>query len=305
MKLALSAILLDMACSAATLESMENDLSVHTLITKYLNWCGKHRSPRTLEWYTGHLDNFLAHLGEAKDGPATNLKPYNVIEWIDAQTGWGDNYSRGAIVAVQRAYNWAEELGYIESTPLKKIKKPPAKRRETFMTPEDFEQILGHLKASDPFRDLFLFVWHTGCRPQEARHIEPRHVQLEHERIVFPAEESKGKRSKRIIYLQGVSLEIIQRLIAEDRAGKLFLNNRGTPWTKFAICNRFHRLSQKTGKRMFCYAARHGFGTRKLIQGHDHLTVAAIMGHTDGSMLAKVYSHVDKDVAHMKRALVD
>ena len=33
--------------------------------------------------------NFLDHLGDAKDWPAADLKPYHVIEWIDAQTGWG------------------------------------------------------------------------------------------------------------------------------------------------------------------------------------------------------------------------
>ena len=284
---------------------METAPTVHTLIAKYLTWCDKHRSPRTLEWYTGHLDNFLAHLGEAKDTPAVELKPYHVIEWIDAQTGWGDNYSRGAIVAVQRSYNCACEMGYLPATPLKGLKKSPAKRRETYMTPDDFRVILGLLAESDPFRDFFVFVWMTGCRPQEARHIEPRHVELDNERIVFPAIESKGKRSKRIIYLQGETLEIIRRLMAGRAEGKLFRNKRGGEWTKFAVCNRFHRISQTTGKRMFCYAARHGFGTRKLIQGHDHLTIAALMGHTDGSMLAKVYSHVDQNDAHLKRALVD
>jgi integrase/recombinase XerC len=300
-----SAILLDITLRSATLESMETELTVHTLITKYLAWCGKHRDPRTLEWYAGYLDKFLCHLGDAKDSPATELKPYHVIEWVDAQSGWGDNYSRGAIVAVQRAYNWAEEMGYIAATPLRKIKKPPAKRRETYMTPDDFQVILGLLAETDPFRDFFLFVWLSGCRPQEARHIEPRHVELDKERIVFPALESKGKRSKRIIYLQGEALAIIQRLMAGREEGKLFRNKRGGEWTKFAVCNRFHRISQITGKRMFAYACRHGFGTRKLIQGHDHLIVAALMGHTDGSMLAKVYSHVDQNDAHLKKALVD
>jgi site-specific recombinase XerD len=56
---------------------------------------------------------------------------------------------------------------------------------------------------------------------------------------------------------------------------------------------------------MFAYASRHGWATRKLIQGHDHLTLATLLGHSDGSMLAKVCSHVDKDDAHLKRALVD
>src|SRR5438132_11574394 len=29
------------------------------LVYKYLTWCRKHRSPRTVEWYEGHLRGFL------------------------------------------------------------------------------------------------------------------------------------------------------------------------------------------------------------------------------------------------------
>jgi len=147
-------------------------------------------------------------------------------------------------------------------------------------------------------------VWHTGCRPQEDRNIEPRHVQLEHERMAFPAEESKCKRTNRVIYLLGVSLDIITRLM-QDRNdnGKLFRNRRGTLWTKFAICNRMHRLSMATGVKHSLYDARHGWATRKLIQGHDHLTLPVLLGHTVGSMLARVHSHLEKDEAHLKKAL--
>lgn len=281
-------------------------MEFHVLADKYLKWCEKHRAPRSVEWYKGHIDNFLKYLGDNSSIPASDLKPYHVSEWVDSNPTWGDTYKGGAIVAIKRVYNWAIELGYSDTNPVARLKKPQAKRREIFMTKEDFDEILSKLTINDPFRDLLQFVWATGCRPQEVRHIEPRHVDMVHERIVFPAEESKGKRSKRIIYLQGASLDIIKRLLADESSGgKLFKNNRGTAWTKYAICNRFHRLSKAMGKRLFCYAARHGFGTRKLIQGHDHLTVAALMGHTDGSMLAKVYSHVDKDTEHLKRALQD
>lgn len=283
---------------------MEN-ITFNDLSAKYLAWCQKHRAPRSTEWYQGHIENFLKFLADNSSIPASDLKPFHVSEWVDSHSTWGDTYKGGAIVAIKRLYNWAVELGYADINPIAKLKKPQAKRREIYMTPDDYQQILGLVKKGDPFRDLLLTVWLTGCRPQEVRHIEPRHVDLDKERIVFPAEESKGKRTKRIIYLHGEALEIIRRLMAEGRDGKLFLNNRGTPWTKYAVCNRFHRISKATGKRMFCYAARHGFATRKLTQGHDHLTVAALMGHTDGSMLAKVYSHIDQDTAHLKKALVD
>lgn len=273
------------------------------LATKYLAWCAIHRSPRSLEWYEGHIVNFLKYLGDKSAMNALELKPYHVSEWVDSRPKWGDTYKGGAIIAIKRVYNWAEELGYIDSNPIKKLKKPSAKRRDNPMKPEDYQNILSRLDENDPFRELLLFVWNTGCRPQEVRHIEPRHVNLERECITFPALESKGKRYPRTIHLQGESLAIINRLMQIRKEGKLFRNKRNSPWTKYALCNRMHRLSKATGRKMAMYDARHGFATRKLIQGHDHLTVAALMGHTDGSMLAKVYSHIDKDTTHLKKAL--
>lgn len=283
---------------------MENIITVNALIAKFSAWNSKHRAPRSCEWYANYLNSFLKYPSVA-DLPANALKPYHLTEWVDSKEGWGDNYKRGAIIAIQRVYNWSVEMGYLESTPLRKVPKPMAKRREIYMKPSDFEEILQNISETDSFRDFFVFAWLSGARPQEVRHIEPRHVELDKERIVFPAEESKGKRSKRIIYLQGATLEIITRLMGQTTEGKLFRNSRGTAWSKFAVCNRMQILSRIIGKRMFMYAARHGFGTRKLIQGHDHLTVAAIMGHSDGSMLAKIYSHVSDDEAHLKKALID
>lgn len=174
-------------------------MNIATLAEKYLAWCEKHRSPRTVVWYRGHLDGFLAHLGSPL--LVTELKPYHVVEWVDAHPAWGDTYKRGAIMAVQRACNWAGELGYIEDSPIKRIKKPAARRRDNPMSPDDFQAVLGFLAEGDPFRELLVFVWNTGVRPQEARHIEARHVQFDRERIVIPAEEAKGKRYPRIIYL--------------------------------------------------------------------------------------------------------
>ncbi len=279
-------------------------ITVHALVSKYSAWCVKHRSRGTATWYEGHHRSFLKHPGIGEILAAA-LKPYHVQEWVDSHDNWGCNHQRGAIIAVQRVYSWAIEQGYLETNPIQKMKKPGAKRREDYIKAEDYPLILKEIREGDPFREFFLFVWATGCRPQEARHIEPRHVELDKERIVFPAEESKGKRAKRIIYMQGVALEIITRLMGQYPDGKLFRNCRGVAWTKFAVCNRFLRISKILGKRLFAYGARHNFGTRKLLQGHDAITVATLMGHADATMLSKVYAHVSDDEAHLKRALAD
>jgi integrase len=177
---------------------MQTALSLASLVNKYLAWCCKHRSSVTTEWYEGHLAGFLSHMGAAGSIPVADLKPYHVVEWVDSHENWGDTSKRSGIVAVQRALNWAEEMGYIAMNPVKKVKKPPARRRDNPMMPEDFQVILARLREGDPFRDLFLFLWHTGCRPQEARHVEPRHVQIENQRIVILREDAKGKRHPRV-----------------------------------------------------------------------------------------------------------
>src|ERR1700722_20304329 len=100
---------------------METAPLLSALVDKYLAWCGKHRSPRTTQWYEGRLRGCLAHLGPASSMPAVELKPYHLVEWVDGHESWGDTYKRGGIVAVQRALNWAEEMGYLATNPVKKV----------------------------------------------------------------------------------------------------------------------------------------------------------------------------------------
>jgi integrase len=195
-------------------------------------------------------------------------------------------------VAVQRACNWAEQMGYIDATPLKRIAKPMARRRDNPMAPDDFQTILAWIEEGDPFGDLFLFFWHTGCRPQEARHIEPRHVDLERAVVVIPKEEAKSKRYPRFIHLHGPALEIVRRLMGVRAEGKLFQNTRGQPWTKYALCNRMYRLSRVAGVKKTAYDMRDGFCQRLLERNVNLTVVAELTGHTNAQMVSTFYSHM-------------
>jgi integrase len=176
-----------------------------------------------------------------------DLRPFHVVEWVDSHADWSPTSRRGAIVAVQRPFNWAEEMGHITISPVKKIEKPQPRRRENPITPDDFSAIIARYKDTDPFRDLLEFAWHSGCWPQEARQIEPRHVHLDAECIIIPKEEAKGRRRARVILLHGRALEIVKRLLTVRSAGKLFRNEDGEPWKRFAIVNRFDRLQVALG----------------------------------------------------------
>src|SRR5262249_50307881 len=153
------------------------------------------------DWYRDHIQSFLDFLPDAATLTVAGLKPFHVVEWADSHPDWSPAYRRGAIVAIQRPFNWAEELGYIAASPIKRIKKPQPQRRDRHITPEDFAVIVARYQQGDPFRDLLEFAWHSGCRPQEARQIEARHVHLEAESVVLPPTEAKGKRKARVILL--------------------------------------------------------------------------------------------------------
>lgn len=281
-------------------------LAFRGLTTKFLAWSAIHQEPRTTEYYENYAVMFLAHLGEAADKTAEEMKPYHVEEWVDSHhEEWGNNYKRGAVVTINRIFNWGVKSGHVSVNPIRSAHKPSAKRRETYMKPMDYDNILSKLSDTDPFKDVLVFTWIVGCRPQEVRHIEPRHVNLEGGYILFPANESKGKRTPRRIIMNDEAKSIIVKHMAKNPDGKVFRNTRNEAWTKFAVCNRMSRLSKLTGTKMTLYSIRHGFGTRKLKAGHGHLAIAATMGHSDGSMLAKIYSHISEDDEHLRTVLND
>jgi integrase len=282
----------------------KEELSVHLaveLIELFLQWTEKHRAPKTLEWYKEFLNGFVAWLPD-KHIPTDKLKPFHVHDWVDAHPDWSDACKRGAITAVQRAFLWAEKIGHIERTPIRYVEKPKAQRRDNPISAEDFATLLSHVKDEE-FKDLLNFSWESGCRPQEARHIEAKHVNAERGRIEFPPDEAKGKKRWRFIYLTEKAATIISRLMRERPQGKLLLNTRGRPWKNFALCNRFSKLKDKLGMQYAAYDLRHSFATRQLKNGTDPATVAALLGHVDATMLFRNYEHVSTDESHLQERL--
>jgi integrase len=63
------------------------------------------------------------------------------------------------------------------------------------------------------------------------------------------------------------------------------------------------QLASRHGTKWCLYHFRHSFATRMLEAGTDSLTVSALLGHADGAMLAKVYSHLSRNGAYLRNAV--
>lgn len=268
-------------------QEFENDQERNDAIVSYLR---KH--DKTYRWYRDHLKSFAQKVG--KRITVAELKPKHVLDWIKTRyKGKASNSTvHGAIRSVERAFNWSVKNRIIEISPIRGIEKPEPTRREIYITPEQFEEVLTKVKYK-PHREMMLILWHTGCRPEELCEADCEHVNLEQRRWKLPAMKSKGKKVQRVVYLNDPALEIVERNVRKYGAGAIFRNYYKKRWTPNAI--RCYIEDLDTGIEGFCpYALRHSFAQRALESGVDSLTVSALMGHRDLTMVARRYNSMTK-----------
>ena len=261
----------------------------------FMDWTQLHRAPRTYDFYKERIERFLKAVPNMQ---VTEIKPYHAQQWLDSYKDWSDGYKAGVVTSLKRMFNWAVKQGYIDRNPLNGLEKPDAPPRDQLISPQLFEEILSHVPNHN-FHDIARFVWFTGCRPEEAVIIEPRHYDAEHKRIVLPKNEAKGRKRARIIYLPDEALEIVQRNLNNT---PIFLNTKGRPWTAYAINCTFERVKKKMGVRFCMYALRHSFGNQSITKAGLSLEETAIaMGHRDTTMIYKVYGHLVDSPDHMQK----
>lgn len=277
-------------------EPIDAQVSTFTVFEQFLEWTKAQRAPRTYEWYQDHIQAFAKHI--KYDMPALNLRPYHLIQWTSKYPHWSPSFQRNSLRAIQRPFRWAQRMGLLTTNPLAFVEKPAAGRREVIVTPEEYPTLLPHI-YNDRFRDLIAAAWETGARPQELRRVEVRHVQLDNRRWVFPPSESKIKTRHRIIYLNDEALRLTHEALERVKEGPLFRNSRGRPWHPFAVGCQFRELKKRSGRRLCLYVFRHSFATRMLVAGVDPMTVATLLGHSDTSMLGKVYQHLCQRPDHL------
>lgn len=282
------------------------DFAVRALCNLFLAYSEANNSKATYTGYRCYLKSFSASI------PATlrvrDLKAHHVHNWLTRRypaTG-NTNTRHGAVCCVKRVFNWALDMEYLDKNPLARLKAPPTASRAVCPSKAQWDEVLTHFKPDDPFHDFLQFLLHTGCRPQEARLLEARHIEWQDERAHFEDGEVPGKKGERDIVLTDEALAILRKWALKNPEGPVFRNEDGNPWKPNALRCRLARL-QKTKKidfRVFCYAARHSVATEMLASGSSTGAVAAVLGHTDPTMVLTVYGrHIDKREKHLRECL--
>ena len=91
------------------------------ILDDFLDWCLKYKAKRTYDWYRNYLESFVRSL--PAELTMAQVKPYHVQQWVDGNSTWKTG-KRGAIIAVQRAFNWAVRMGLVTANPVRMLEKP-------------------------------------------------------------------------------------------------------------------------------------------------------------------------------------
>jgi len=285
-------------------EDLGEDPEVRKVIRTFLNWSQSNHAPGSHRFYRFYNESFMKSIRPSL--PLSELKKNHVLKWVDARfpkDTCSPSTRHAAVRAVQRALNWAaNDAEIIRTNPTEKIKKDKPNRRETYISLEQYQQVLTAIKRED-FRDLVEILRHTGCRPEEARKVTTKEFDRERRCWELPAGFTAKTKRARSIPLSDKAFELCCKWADRYAEGPIFRNRDGNPWRKGSLVERCARLRKKLGFPFVPYTFRHVFATDALERGVDPITVARIMGHKNLDMLNEYYSHIEQRSEHMRESV--
>jgi len=291
-----------MASDPANLPKPGNIL-VATVCDLFLDHSQKHHSIDTYKNYRHFLQSFIDNFGR---NLAVEVKPFHVTKWLDEHPRWIGG-RRHAVIAVKRAFSWADQQGILSPSPVRTLKAERVKRRTRVLTKSEIDEILSAIRDRQ-FREFMQAMLETGCRPSEVARVTAANVDLAMGVWAFGDHKTAKKtRKPRVVYLTPAMVELSRKLIAEYPTGPLFRGPRGkAAFTRQNIRCRFRRLREKLPhlSHFVCYNVRHTFATNALVNGVGIAQVAELLGHSSTEMVSQVYGHLAGQIAHLREAAV-
>jgi len=285
--------------------------TVADVIDAFLEWSQRHLAADTYRIHRYYCESLNDWCGDVL---ASAVKPLHVTGWIGRmmdpkrlleQPGarvWGETTAYNGRRVAFRVMNWAKDEGMLAANPLAGMKRPKPTTRRRAMTPDEFSKL--HKGAAPEFADLLFALYETGARPKEMR--ELRWEDVHGDRVVLAKHKTaKATGEPRVITLGDGMVKMLKRRRKARGEGHVFLNLKGKPWTMNAVRLQMRTLRAKLGLApdLCAYLARHGFGTRAILQGVDPLSVAKLMGHSSLEMVNSVYVHLSGEHKHLKDAV--
>jgi integrase/recombinase XerD len=289
------------------------------------------RSPNTLSWYRAILDRFCRYIESTAPGASVEQiglaearsfiqqLQCNTLRWQDHPTIKGSHGNlavttvRGYVRTLKVFWNWIADEGYIDHSPLLRLRQPRAPRKiiRTFTADEIRAMVASfNLEWPTDYRAyvMVLVFLDTGLRLSELAGLQLNAIDLANSHLRVTGKGSKervvpfGMHTRRALlhYLQNYRYNPLPHY-----ENHLFTTSSGTPMRPSAIQTMVRRLREQaaiTDARCSPHTFRHTFAKNYLLNGGDVFSLQRILGHTSLEIVRMYVNLVDSDVAHLYRA---
>lgn len=268
----------------------------------------QHLAPRTRELYVDLRDRLLIpRLGELH---LRRITPEAVQRLqVDLRnTGVGDEMVRKALVLLQSVMERAVEWGYVQTNPVKPVKKPRQGRKRAVrpLPPEIVEAIRAQLRQRDAA--LVSVMAYAGLRPSEALALRWGDVRqsvllVERALALGDVQPTKTRRLRSVRLLRPLKDDLREWRMASGRPDDeewVFPMRGGGAWTDTAYRNWRRRIFNPAAKAAGVsaprpYDLRHSFVSLLLAEGLSVVEIAEEVGNSP-SVSLNTYGHVIREL---------
>jgi integrase len=300
----------------------QNNL-VRTVFELYAQHLEKRNQLRSLKIFCEIAKHAVEDFGDVS---VSDLKLFHVEQFFERMSKprpdkwkrsqkWGQSYQAFALRALKAALNWGLKQELIVKHPLRalKIVAKSSRGEEAYVPGDVLARIIG--VSTQDFAGLLRFMSSTGCRPDEAYHVEARYYHPADKCVVFPGAPKEGEyawknatknseRVDRIIYLIDSVNEMVAERCKRYPKGRIFRNKLGRAWRAGMVGKSLRYYAAKLGVPVpTAYGLRHTFATDYLLAGGDIKILSDLMG-TSVRMIEKHYGHLQIDRKKMRSIML-
>lgn len=192
------------------------------------------------------------------------------------------------LATVDSFFDYLIKRGIASENPCESIRRPKVDRIRSIKYLDTIESRTLVNSTEDIQAKTILFVLLHGLRLSElvALNVE----QLSGNMLTNVI--GKGDKSRNVP-LEDSAIMLLRQYIGNRRTGPMFLSNRGTRISGRSVQRLVNTISDTIlGKRVNVHALRHSFGTRKIKENVNLITLQRLMGH-ESPNTTQVYVHLD------------
>lgn len=195
--------------------------------------------------------------------------------------------------ALRSLFNKAVEWGYLEKSPMNKVKLLPIpETKPVYLTYNEFEKLLTAITL--PWlKALIIFAANTGMRRKELVNLKWANISLEDKVLYITNDKTFKTKTKRerVMPLNEISIEVLN---SQGRVSEyVFTNTEGKKLTENYVTQCMKIAVMKSGlqKELHFHSLRHTFASWLVMNKVPIYHVSKLLGHTTVKT-TEIYSHL-------------